>query len=543
MPDRSGSGRGRLGPQVDWVRAAACVVLSCAPLVALAQAAVPAAAVSPTLECQTSAWAAQPPEALLRVLPACQGSAEWLALLGRKLLAQRRFGDAAEHLERALLLDPDQPALQMDFALALAGSGDAESAVQLLGALLTRPDVPADIRPQIERARQDAQAALQRSQQDMGARLSASRANGSQSAASQAPDAPRLRLTTSLRVGHDSNLLGAPTAPSLQLTVPGGPPIELPLDASNRPRPGSYLRADARLEAGVLLDSGRRWDLAASLLARNSPRVPESDSRQAELVLEHSNPSLGWTLSASVAGLATRGGGVSGSGTSTSTSGTVADSNSPEAPGPEPAPTPLVQPTRFQTQGLSAGWGWRFGAAPQLPCVGRLALDAQARQLISNPLLSGRYMGVSGLVGCTQSTEADASGVAPGVAWWQPSRWQLAARWGLDTPTDAARPGGRQAQFSLRPTLIWGQLESGHAAVLDVDLGLNRDATGYSALLDNNARRRISRASARFELQGPLTGMPGLLWVGGVELSSQRSNISLFDIRSWGPYLAVRWNP
>jgi hypothetical protein len=165
-------------------------------------------------------------------------------------------------------------------------------------------------------------------------------------------------------------------------------------------------------------------------------------------------------------------------------------------------------------------------------CNTRVGAEVQLRNLYSNPVLSGRYAGLAWQWSCNaqpQQVLADGAGLAF-------SQWQIGLRAGVDMPTDATRPGGRQQQYSLRAAAHLGP-----RWYLDAELGHNRDTTAYSAILDNGRVRNTTRLSMRAEYQHPLTGLaPGAVAVLGFEGFRQTANLPLFAIRSSGPYIAIR---
>lgn len=407
-----------------------------------------------------------PLEDQLALLPECQRNAAYLAQIGRLLNAQRRYLDALDHLERALMFDPDLQGAQLDYAIALAGSGDLLSARQLLDTIIAQPDLSPEMRQ-----------TLVQTQQRMA-----------QQAAGAAPDGAEgpftLHLGANIRSGQDSNLLGAPSLSSLELTFPGEV-VVLPLTDSNNPRPGAYTRADAKLELGYQTAAGNRWDLAANLMQRNSAAVPESDTRQSELVLEY-NPTLanGWATyaSASRVQLSTESG------------------------------------TQYASQGVAVGLqSSAVVLESRSLCSARGGVEWQTRQLASNPILSGHYTGLAALWSCSTAGGG---------------QWQVFAKTGQDRPTEPDRPGGDQNVASVRA------VASTAALLLDLELSHTHDTVGYSALLDNSAVRHTSRFNARVEYQRPLGAK--VLGTLGAEWSYQDSNLPLFRVRSWGPYAAVK---
>lgn len=421
--------------------------------------------------CDSPALRAASADELLTHLQRCQNNAAYLARLGALFNAEQRYPEAAEHLERAILFNPDDVAPQMGYAIALAGSGDTLSALQLMGGLLARTDL----------------AEPQR------ASLMAARARWAQAATASLQ---QTRLHAGLRMGYDNNLLGAPNLTSLTLTFPGEV-VNLPLDGSNLPQPGAYLRADARLDHTRILPDGTRWDVNLGLLQRHSRSVPEAGSSQAEALVERSRlaPPQGT-------------GSQTQAGHYINTTAALLDARSG---------------TRYRSLGAAAGWQWQTPAPQGGTCQWRLGGEAQHRSLQSNPLLSGRYMGVAAQWGCSGLADAP--------------QWRLALRAGHDAPTQAQRPGGAQAEYAVRG-LYSMPIGPASAWLAEAELSHTRDATGYSPLLDNGARRRLHRVALRTEVQHTL--QPGLSLLAGAELVAQQANLPLFNMRSRGIYLGLR---
>jgi len=458
------------------------------PAQARAQQQAPSEARHPVAarEAAAAKQACQPDESLsledaLARLPECQDSAQWLAWVGERLSRADRPAEALDHLERALLLDPDLVPAQLGYLLALAATGDTQAALSYAQNLLQSGQLPAALAQPLARRVARWQA--------------------------QTQPTWAVRMGVGARLGYDSNLLGAPNLDSLTLIL-GGQAVLLPLESSYRSQGGSYLRMDANGEATRALDSlapGLRLDVSAQLRRRLSPSVPQSDLTQAQLAAELSRSGL-WYASASAGALDS----ALGAGGS-----------------------------RYRTLGAGAGLQWTFAT-----CEARTGAELQQRSLQSNPTLSGRYSGALLALQCEQRG-AGATAQAPqgprgpqgpqgnGVG-WPAVVVQLAQ--GTEQPLDAARPGGAQRQTLLRLTALRGSW------LADVELEQRRDATPYSALLGNSVRR-VARKSARLEWQ-PSVGSQlgaGLQARLGLEWSLQSSNLALFGARSWGPYASLRY--
>lgn len=79
----------------------------------------------------------------------CLNDADFLAYYGAIQLRTGQMGDALDTLERALLLNPNHGAAQMDYAQALFYTGDPFAAQALNQSLLNNRDLPPVIRQQI----------------------------------------------------------------------------------------------------------------------------------------------------------------------------------------------------------------------------------------------------------------------------------------------------------------------------------------------------------------------------------------------------------
>lgn len=276
-------------------------------------------------------------DALLADLPACQRDAQYLAGLGNILNQRGRYLEAGDHLERALMLSPDLKGAQLDYAIALAGLGDIDSARLLLDQVLADPTLPRHLRPALERQRQ---------------------------AWASATDW-QSRVTVAARLGHDSNLLGAPNLSSLTLTFPDAS-VVLPLDESARSRSGIYQRLDLQLESRRQTVAGGQLEAFLGLRTRRSPGTPEADSHHLDAVAEYSNylrrSNGAGFFAAGSAALVRGGSGI-----------------------------------RYNALGASAGAGT---AQWFRSCDARLGLEIQERRYLNNDLLSGRYGGLAGSITC-----------------------------------------------------------------------------------------------------------------------------------------------
>ena len=400
-------------------------------------------------------------EQLTNNISVCQNQPDWLTYLGIQLNKHKRYADAAEHLERALLLAPHNLHAATAYAIALAGSGDVLSAINLLAHISQRADLPPELRAELQTAQ---------------IQLTALPSNTSW----------LMQRHAAVRLGHDTNLLGTPRLNTLTLTLPTGD-ITLPVDSSNLPRPGYYVRADMRLHATRTQTSGRRTDISLALHQRNTHSLPSANSTLIEALAESTPARTGAWASLATTQLQTQGG------------------------------------TRYRQTATNAGWMWQPN--PTLAytnCQTKAGLEWQDRKLHSNNLLSSQYTGASATLQCTSAGEAGFS----------PRNWQIGLKLGHDNPNNAERPGGKQRTSGLHASIHWSNLTM-HGEVTHT-----QDATGYSPLLGNNQIRHSTRSLVRAEYGWQLAEH----WQthAGIEAYHQQSNIKLFNVRSINTYISLR---
>ena len=153
---------------------------------------------------------------LSSILSDCYDNSEYFALLGAAYLRQGDLLRALENLERALLLDPRNGSAAVDFAEVLYRQGQVLNAIEMNAQLLSREDLPADLKEAI--------FSRQRLWQS---------------------DTNQKAFAFGSSVGYDDNLNSAPIADQLALTLSGNP-VLLDVSPQFRAVGGSY----ARLTAG-----------------------------------------------------------------------------------------------------------------------------------------------------------------------------------------------------------------------------------------------------------------------------------------------------
>jgi tetratricopeptide (TPR) repeat protein len=207
---------------------------------------------------------------LMPLMPLCLQDSNYFALLGAAQLNNARLGAALESLERALLLNPDNGGAQIDYAQALFVQGQLFSALALNERLLTRQDLPDDLR--------EALAQRQRSWQSM------TRQTG---------------FLAEILAGHDNNLNSAPSPSQITLTL-SGDSVVLPLNPEYQPISGPYLNMRLAARYRQLTPENQH-----NAIVEVRGRISEdrgSDMAQMDLryAFIHPGPALSWQASAAV---------------------------------------------------------------------------------------------------------------------------------------------------------------------------------------------------------------------------------------------------
>jgi len=148
---------------------------------------------------------------LLVLMPECLESSGFFALLGAAQVNSGNIAESLETLERALLLEPDNGAAQIDYSQALFLQGQLFAALELNGQLLLNEDLPATLQPFLEQRQQSWEALTRQSS-----------------------------LQLDLLAGYDNNLNSAPDPSQITLTL-SGEPVLLALSSKFRPVSGPYL--------------------------------------------------------------------------------------------------------------------------------------------------------------------------------------------------------------------------------------------------------------------------------------------------------------
>jgi tetratricopeptide (TPR) repeat protein len=150
----------------------------------------------------------------------CDEQATCQAQKGALLLAQGLVEEAAVALEKALLLDPNLPGAQLDYAQALALIGLKGSARAMLADVLQRPDIQPNLKSKLVGAQNAPNEATQPSLQ------------------------PPWQWSKFVQValGQESNLNSAAYSDSLTLMLSNGP-VTIGLSDSAKPMAGNALKS------------------------------------------------------------------------------------------------------------------------------------------------------------------------------------------------------------------------------------------------------------------------------------------------------------
>lgn len=413
---------------------------------------------TPLNNCPTQAQPGETPDALLeRMQPhalRCKHDINYLFTLGQLLNTLQHYDQAIDPLESALMQQPDHWPAQLEYAIALDGSGERDSAAALLAQLETQAQLPLELKPVIQQRRQQWQ----------------------QASASPILTQHRLALIT----GYDDNLLGSTRTTQLDLTLPNGT-LPVLLDPASQPKAGNFERIDWQYDIRRPARDGSYWNLQLGATARHAPSHQDTNFNILGLSLEHISPNKqGPYLQFAAQNLHTQGANV------------------------------------YRLAGISGGLDFTAGQQ----CPKRIALELQHRQFPQATLYNGLYSGLLLDTYCPQSG------------------WHARMRYGRDFNEYDNRPGDDQNRlaFHLGKQTTLGN----HRLNLELDLESLNDQSGYSPLLADNLIRKINKAIYRVEYK---TTYAGLEPSAGVEWLTQKSNLSLYDIRTRMAYIGLnfRW--
>jgi len=191
----------------------------------------------------------------------CLTRADYYAYRGALLVSLGRGLEAVSALERALLLEPNAPGVQLDYAQALALSGDRQSAAMLMEQLIARQDIHPQFRDYLL-AERDKLMTLRWV----------------------------TRLRASAQLGYETNLNSAPAERFFTLTPASGD-VVLELGESSQRKEGFAVLSMASLSSATDLGAGQGLQAFLGLRARASPS--QTHYQQAEASLAWRGAELG----------------------------------------------------------------------------------------------------------------------------------------------------------------------------------------------------------------------------------------------------------
>jgi hypothetical protein len=205
----------------------------------------------------------------------CDDNAFFHAYRGAQLLTQGQTEAAAVSLEKALLINPDLPGAQLDFAQALAQIGLRGSARAILNEVLQRPDIQPGLKSQ----------------------LSSAQATGSQHQNTVPTDLQwqwNGLLQTSY--GHEANLNSATYTDSLTLYLSNGP-VTLGLTDNAKPESGNANKSTAAVQGSLRGLGGQELSVNVALSNKTGAASVNGNNKTAEGALKYSLPMLAGTAS------------------------------------------------------------------------------------------------------------------------------------------------------------------------------------------------------------------------------------------------------
>ena len=253
-----------------WVRVVKClplvVGLSMLAPVAYAQGVqqpISAAPSKPMQQCPSAnLWSNLSLEQLANLAEACDENAFFHAFRGAQLLAVGQTEAAAVVLEKALLINPDLPGAQLDFAQALAQIGLKGSARAILNEVLQRPDIQPELKNQLTKAQ-----------------------------SLQTLPSWQWQTLAQTSYGHESNLNSATYTDSLTLYLSNGP-VTLGLTDNAKPASGGAFKSSVAVQGAMRLGGAQELSVSAAMNNKAGAASVGGNNRTAEGALKYSLPIL-----------------------------------------------------------------------------------------------------------------------------------------------------------------------------------------------------------------------------------------------------------
>ena len=455
--------------------------------------------------------------------PSCLKSAGFYALLGQWLLVSHQPRDAIEALERSLLIEPDQPGVQLDFAQALAESGSAVIAKALTDQIMKRPDVPLALKEKINEFKRVELTQKEDIRGPISDKGSASSGGMSKIVDVGAEEAWGFSGNVQAMFGRDNNLNSASFVNTVNLTLPNGI-VPLTLDPSSLPKGGTTLVANSQIIAQ------RPWGehqliMSGSWMGRDTPQDPSLSFHNEEFLASIKPKSdLGWhfkiVLNHFELGASNFYNGLS-----------VTTWNQSEGFGFDPQELSSAHKKNQEkddSQDLKAVlFNRELTDGDGLKCFNKWGAEIDRRTYAQDASQNGFYAGL--LLGATCKMKS--------------SQFNLLLQNGVDWASDKFRAGGNQNRQDLR--FQWYKTFEKSRAGVEIGQQWLRDSTTYSDLLggiERKTQRNSFRISYQYQIPEKLSMIAGdMNWVTSIERQAYRSTIGLFNLRGDSVQTGLKW--
>jgi hypothetical protein len=427
----------------------------------------------------------------------CDEQATCQAQRGTHLLAQGRVEEAAVALEKALLLDPNLPGAQLDYAQALALIGLKGSARAMLADVLQRSDIQPGLKSKL-----------------VGAQNTPSNAPPQ-----RLPAAWQWSALALAALGHETNLNSATFTDSLTLMLSNGP-VTIGLSDSAKPIAGPAAKTMFAVQGATRAGSGLlalgELSVGASLSSKNALQtdgltgIKPERNQTAEAVAKYSLPMI--------AGAASGQWQFSASGTQFW----------------------LANTSAYSDTGFHLKFNWDRSFEPAIKGI---------------PNFEGQSCKLAPSIGKTRQTFPLSSSLDGLYSFGRMellckapnNESQVMLGKGSDKAQNPNRPGGNKQRLDLLlrhehfVPLVWSPFQQIKAGQLSawVRYAKSADAQIYSDLL-GDFKTTTNRADWGVGFWVPLDKT----WSAGLNLeaTSQRSNNTLFNLKNSGVYAGIRWS-
>lgn len=443
----------------------------------------------------------------------CDEQAICQAQKGAQLLAQGRVEEAAVALEKALLLDPNLPGAQLDYAQALALIGLKGSARAMLADVLQRPDI----------------------QPKLKSKLTGAQNPPSDTNQPGLPSEWQWSKLAQAALGHETNLNSVTFTDSLTLLLSNGP-VTIGLSDAAKPIAGpaikNLLAVQGTTRAGAGLLALGELSVSASLSNKNALQtealtgIKPERNQTAEALVKYSLPMI--------AGAASGQWQFSAGGTQFW----------------------LGSASAYTDTGINVKFNWDQTFEPGFKSVfgGRFNLEGQSCKLSpflgqthQNFPLSSSLNGVYSFARMELLCKAQSNESQVVLGKGQDKAANNATNNAMSAPQSSARPGGDKKRLDLMlrhehlVPLAWSPFKQVKAGQLSAWLryAKSADAQIYSELL-GDLKTTTHRTDWGLGLWVPLDKS----WSAGLNLeaTSQKSNNTLFNLKNSGIYAGIRWS-